>query len=85
MCRRPDSNWVSIPGGLKHYFGEMYTRASFFPPREVAFENQSFFIMNHPEEHLQKLYGDYMVVPPESDREFHGVLKLSFMEDSTDE
>lgn len=77
-CHRPKSRYVSIPSGRKHYFGEMYTRQSYFPPREAAFDGHSFFIMNDPREYLEKLYGDYMSVPPESEREYHGVLELRF-------
>lgn len=77
-CHRPRSRYVSIPSGRKHYFGEMYTRQSYFPPKEIPFNGHSFFIMNDPSEYLEKLYGDYMTIPPESDREYHGVLELKF-------
>lgn len=77
-CHRPQSKYVSIPSGRKHYFGEMYTRKSYFPPRETDFDGHCFFIMNDPREYLEKLYGDYMTVPPENEREYHGVLELKF-------
>lgn len=75
-CHNESSAWVSIPSGRKHYFGEMYSRSSFFPPKEIQFENRSFYIMNHPEEYLRKMYGDYMKLPPEEKREKHCVLEL---------
>lgn len=77
-CHRPDSKYVSIPSGRKHYFGELYTRQSFFPPRKIGYDGHSYYIMNDPSEYLEKLYGDYMTIPPEKDREYHGVLELEF-------
>lgn len=76
LCRNRTSRYVSIPSGRKHYFGELYTRASFFPPRKVEFEKQHFFIMNNPDEYLSKMYGDYMQIPPKEKRERHSVVEL---------
>lgn len=77
-CSNPDSEWVSIPSGRKHYFGEMYSRASFYPPRETDFSGHSYFIMNDPAEHLEKLYGDgYMKIPQDGHKEKHAVLEFS--------
>ena len=76
-CSNSHSEWVSIPSGRKHYFGEMYHRASFYPPHEIDFDGHRYFIEHDPEEYLTKLYGDYNKVPDVNEREHHGVLKLS--------
>ncbi len=76
-CKNETGRFVSIPSGRKHYFGEMYTRASFFPPKEVSFGSRRYFVMNEPDEYLTKLYGDdYMTFPAESGRERHAVRKF---------
>ncbi len=74
-CKNEESRLVSIPSGRKHYFGEMYTRASFFPPKETAFAGREFFVMRDPDEYLSKLYGaDYMTPPQaENRKERHAV------------
>ena len=73
----PKSEYVSIPTGRKHYFGEMYTRASFFPPKEMRFAGNHFYVMNQPGEYLSKLYGDsYMDAPKEMQREKHAVVRF---------
>ncbi len=79
-CKNKNSRYVSFPNGRKHYFGEMCTRDSFFPPKEVDFENLRLFIMSDPSEYLSRLYGDYMTVPPENERECHTVLEYDLGE-----
>ena len=74
--KNDSSFYVSFPNGRKHYFGEMCTRSSFFPPKEITFEGLRLFVMSDPSEYLTKLYGDYMAIPPESERERHTVLEL---------
>lgn len=77
-CSNPNSMWISIPSGRKHYFGEMYSRKSFYPPKEINFDGHSYFIMNNPAEHLEKLYGkDYMEIPQDGHKEKHAVLEFS--------
>lgn len=76
-CHNRKSQRVSIPSGRKHYFKEMYTRASFFPAKAVEFEDRRFMIMNDPREYLEKMYGDYMKLPPEDQRESHTLLSYS--------
>lgn len=75
-CKNEDSKYVNIPSGRKHFFGEMYTRKSFFPLKETEFEGEKFYIMSDPNEYLTKLYGNYMEVPKEEERERHSIVKL---------
>ncbi|MEG0570107.1 MAG: LicD family protein [Oscillospiraceae bacterium] len=47
----------------------------FFPAKEIEFEGMTTYVANHVTEYLTTLYGDYMKLPPESDRVgTHGVI-----------
>ncbi|WP_149554777.1 LicD family protein [Treponema pectinovorum] len=72
------SKCVSIPTGRRHYFGEMLPREVFFPPKKCEFEGLDAFIPNLVERYLSNLYGEYMIIPPESKREKHLIKEISF-------
>ena len=40
-----------------------------FPVKEIAFEDKFFYAPNNVDSYLRKIYGDYMVIPPEEKRE----------------
>ncbi len=67
------SEYVCIPSGRGHYFGEIYTRKSMFPSKKAPFESIQCNIMRNPDEYLTIRYGDYMKLPPESEHEIHCV------------
>ena len=75
-CKNTRSEFVSFPGGRKHYFGEMLHRSSVFPTKECDFDGHCFLAMNNPAEHLTTLYGDFEAVPEQSNRERHSILTL---------
>lgn len=76
-CKNSKSEFVTIPTGCNHYFGEMYHRTAFEPPKQVKFEDRTYNIMNDPHEYLSKMYGDYMKIP-EGEPERHSILELKF-------
>lgn len=41
---------------------------------EKEFEGHSFYVIPHWDGYLKGLYGDYMKLPPEKDRSFHGAV-----------
>lgn len=72
----PDSRFITVPAGRRHYFGETYTRSFFFPPDRTVFEELSLCIMNETDEYLTRMYGaDYMVPPKKDQREKHAVMR----------
>ena len=83
-CHNKNSRYVSIPSGRMHYFREMYTRTSFFPPKTIKFQGRDFMIMNDPDEYLSKMYGDYRKLPPEDQRESHTLLRFDAGEGNSD-
>lgn len=77
MCRGGDSEFLSIPVGRKHYFGELYRRDAFFPARPEQFESMDLPVPCVPEVYMNALYGsDFMTPPPEADREVHIVYEF---------
>lgn len=74
----PDSEYVTVPSGVGHYFKETYRRDDFFPARDIQFEGRRFRIMNNPKAYLVGRYGeDYMTPPDEKNRyEHHAVMEF---------
>lgn len=64
--------------GRKHYFGEIFEENVLFPKREAEFCGQQAFVFNQVEIYLENLYGDYMKIPPENERERHYIVELNF-------
>lgn len=76
-CHNEESREVSIPSGRGHYFGEIFSREAFYPTKKIAFENLECDIMNDPHHYLSKLYGDYMIIPKDADKEKHCVIEYN--------
>jgi len=81
LCKNDDSRYVSIPSGRKHYFKEMYERKSVCKTKKQRFEDHLWNIPSDHDAYLKTLYGDYMQIPQEDQREKHLILELVFPED----
>ena len=78
-CRDSASEYVSVPSGRKHYFGEIRKRSELLEYREAAFEGLTVNIPKDAEIYLRALYGpDFMKIPEENARESHPVMELRF-------
>jgi lipopolysaccharide cholinephosphotransferase len=80
ICKNHQSRYISIPCGRKHFFGELYRREDFYPPKRRAFDEHEYYCVRNEEHYLRQLYGDYMKLPPEEEREHHSVLKFAMEE-----
>ena len=73
------------------YIGEYKTRNEymniddFLPVKKGDFENKKFNILNNPHAYLEKIYGNYMELPPVNKRITHGILKVDFLKGDLDE
>ena len=71
------SDLATLAMGRKHYFGEICLTSTFFPLKEILFNNHMFYAPNDSDSYLRNLYGnDYMTPPDESRRESHFILEL---------
>ena len=71
LCKNHNSEWIAIPAGRKKFWGELYRRRDVLKITRKPFEGR---IVNCPANYdlyLTRLYGDYMKIPPEEDREKH--------------
>ena len=68
---------------LGPYKVPMFKRRWFEKVHCVAFEDTQFPIIEESDSYLRSLYGDYMLLPPENERENrHQIVKLEFGEDN---
>ena len=82
LIRSEGTSFVSIPVGRKHYFGETYRREDFFPVSYGEFGGIEVPLPAHPDPYMRALYGtDYMVPPPEEERESHVVFEFDLGQD----
>lgn len=79
-CRDSQSEYVSIPTGRRRFFGELYKRGKFLEKIKVPFEGYSWQVTADYHKYLEGLYGDYMIIPPESKREKHILLEFDLGE-----
>lgn len=81
LCKDEKSDFVSIPSGRKHYFGELYKRSGFCEKSYLDFEGLSCPVAKDLNDYLTKLYGpDYMTPPPPEKREKHLIFKFKLPE-----
>ncbi len=75
-CKDENSNMVSIPADVRHYFGEINPRSVLCQPVEVPFEGRTSFVPNEADSYLRAIYGDYMQIPPVEKQERNCYLKF---------
>lgn len=80
-----DKNFTKYNKNNTEYFtclayGKPYTfrKQDFFPLKEIQFENRMFFIAQNHDSYLEELYGDYMKLPEENQRQGHIPFKLEY-------
>lgn len=75
-CKNENSYFLGIPSGRLHFFGEINPRSTFFPTKEALFEGRTWKVPGDSDAYLNALYGDYMRVPEDSEREKHIYIDL---------
>ena len=74
------SRYCSIVTGRKHYFGETAPREVYFPAGYATFCGKRVKVFHDEDAYLKLMYGDYMRVPPEEERERHFLSEIDFGE-----
>ena len=72
-----ESTYV-LDAGSPDYWRNLFPRYIFDDYCLIEFENISFSISKYYHELLQITYGDYMIIPPDSERERHVLTEFSF-------
>lgn len=75
-CKNENSQYVVIPSGRNHFFGELYQRDVYMKTVPMEFEDKVFPVTEDYDYYLRNLYGDYKRLPDENQREHHVVYKL---------
>ena len=72
--------YVSNMGGGYTYFKQMIPKKIFYKLKLIQFEDKQFSAFSDYSVYLNKLFGNYMELPPKSERSFsrHNVIKLCF-------
>ena len=76
ICKNQKSKYVCVPTGRRHYFGEMYERKDFYESTYSKFEGRNWKIPKEYDKYLKHMYGDYMKLPKEEDRERHTLVEF---------
>ena len=75
-CGDENSQYVTIPSGRRHFFGELYERKQLLDTVEMDFEGRKLRVTRAFDQYLGRLYGDYMTPPPVENREQHVLYEL---------
>lgn len=71
LCHNDTSKWVCIPAGRGRFWKELYPRETFTKVFKAPFETREWNQSTAVDMYLEKLYGNYMAIPPEDERESH--------------
>ncbi|MDO4169116.1 MAG: LicD family protein [Lachnospiraceae bacterium] len=78
LCKKNNSQYVSVPSGRKHFFGELNLREDLAQVSKCEFEGYDWNVPKNVKKYLQKMYGDYMKIPSIAEREKHVLFELEF-------
>lgn len=70
-CKNSSSRYVTMPSGRGHFFRELYKREELLPGIPMAYEDTEYLVPAQYDRYLTRLYGDYMQIPSEDQREKH--------------
>lgn len=79
------TKYMGIPTGRKHYFGEILPSAYFLPISKGLFEDKEVNLPHNVDAYLKNLFGNYMVIPKEKEREKHLISKVKFSTNEKEE
>ena len=79
-CKDRTTTFVTVPTGRNHFFKEMYRRKDFCEYTLADFEGHRWKVPKSYDKYLKHMYGNYMAIPKETDREKHVLLDLRFLD-----
>ena len=79
QCKKQNSKYVVCINGRKHFFGEIYDREDMLRSEMYEFHGRLFAVMGKTDAYLRHLYGDYMKIPKEEERENLAVFEFEIL------
>ena len=76
-----ESDYCGIPTGRKRYLGEIMQKKEILPGIEFDFEDEKVLVFSNYDPYLKNLYGEYMKIPPENERERHPFCNIKYNEE----
>ncbi|SCW54754.1 lipopolysaccharide cholinephosphotransferase [Ruminococcaceae bacterium YRB3002] len=70
-CMNNDSRYVTFPAGRRHFWGELRERSTMLPSVPLEFEERLLPCPHDTDSYLRQLYGEYLAIPSEDNREAH--------------
>ena len=78
MNKNDNSEYLAAISDSFGYLKETSHRSVFLPTKEILFEGKKYNGMNDNDYYLNRVYGDYMKLPPKEKRFNHAPLNISF-------
>lgn len=76
-CHDGKSDYLTVPAGRKHYFGELQFRSDYFPVSHGTFSGAVVPLPKNTDVYMKSLYGEgYMTPPSEANQERHVVYEF---------
>lgn len=76
LCKNDKSDYVNVPFGRGHYYGELFPRKDFAASQDALFEGRHVKVPYGTEAYLNKHYGDWHRIPTPEEREHHAYIAL---------
>ena len=61
MCSNDQSEYIVVPSGRKHFFGELKLRSDFLCAQKRKFEDHEFLFPKNIDWYLSYMYGNYWI------------------------
>ena len=74
-----NSDQCTVPTGRRHYRGELRNKQVFYPVRYLLFEKIPMPVPHDTYAYIKQLYGNYLALPPENEREAHFYTKIDLI------
>ena len=81
MCHNTHTKYVTVPSGRGHFFGELYLRKDMEETVDVVYDGKPRKLPAGYDLYLTRMYGDYMQVPPEHEREKHIIFPPFYLDE----